>query len=68
MKPYGLRPGDGVKGSRHGIGNKYTRLIGGEEKGPKGKHREAKMHQEKMLVHRQGRADGKRAIRDGMNE
>ena len=55
MKPYGLRPGDGLK-----YINKFTRVL--DEGGPRGKNKEAKMHKQRCLVHRQGRQDGKKEI------
>ena len=69
MKPYGLRPGDGEKSQRtpNGrstfIGNKFD---GGptSENGPKGKHKAAKMHDQRRLVHSQGRADERKLLHE----
>ena len=67
MKPYGLRPGDGEKSRRTkdgrahvGMTNKFGRDPIGSENGPKGKHKAAKKHDERRLVHRQARADNRR--------
>jgi hypothetical protein len=66
MKPYGLRPGDGVKCSRVTGLNKFSRL--NEEGGPRGKNAAAKIGKQRRLVHRQARQDEKRLVRAEMEE
>lgn len=66
MKPYGLRPGDGVKSPRKIGFNKFSHLVNGG--GPRGKNRESKIHRERCLVHRQARSDVKKEIRKELHD
>ena len=75
MKPFGLRPGDGQKmrsgrgpNRRCAGGNKFVGTGTGDEGGPKGRHKEAKIGAEKRQVHAQGRADERKLIHDAKKE
>lgn len=63
MKPYGLRQGDGEKGKHNKFG--YTCMCRNK---PRGKNKEAKLHKERCLVHRQARSDAKKEIRKALEE
>jgi hypothetical protein len=73
MKPYGLRPGDGEKTRRTKNGrstfmrNKFDHH-GGDENGPKGKHKARKVHDDRRLVHRQARAESRKICHDAIRE
>lgn len=73
MKPYGLKKSDGrtcaeVQGTnkRAASPNKYCRLDGADEHGPKGKNRESKIHDQKRACHSVARAEERKKLFEAM--